>query len=182
MGRRKSMIETMTPQQRQMAQAFLRTGRPSEAPPEPPEIPPEIPPEAAQEAPQPPSDDPSTSSNRDTRIMTSNVVRMDGGSTQQAAPSTSAAPTEVDRKAEDLDRSDPRQLGVPPRPTARPPQTLMPQRTFVSRTYRLAPHLVGTLNAAASERAQQRAYPYTREDILHEALSDWFKKQGYLAV
>ena len=91
----------------------------------------------------------------------------------KAPPKT---PVSDRRENENGDRSDPSHLA------SQASRTLMPQRTFVSRTYRLAPHLVGTLNAAASERALERAYPYTREDILHEALSDWFKKQGYLSA
>ncbi len=65
-------------------------------------------------------------------------------------------------------------------PLPRSVQAVLPQRTFVSRTYRLAPHIVGTLNAIARDRMQQRSYPYTREDIIHEALSDWFRQQGYM--
>ena len=117
MGRRKSMMETMTPERRKMAEEFLQSGQP-----------------------------PRKTSTSDRR------------------------------ENENIDRSDP-SLSA-----SRASRTLMPERTFVSRTYRLAPHLVGTLNAAASERALERTYPYTREDILHEALSDWFKKQGYLSA
>lgn len=94
----------------------------------------------------------------------------------QSGKASRETPSSDRGEAENMDRPN-------PSPSAsQASRTLMPQRTFVSRTYRLAPHLVGTLNAAASERALERIYPYTREDILHEALSDWFKKQGYLSA
>ena len=159
MAKRKSMMDTMAPQQRQMAEAFLRAGQ---APP--------------------PSEPPLSTVPGGPATTSSTVVRMGNGSHRLQEDLSPPPPTDEQYGLVSVDRVDHPPHEIESRPTPRLLQTMMPQRTFVSRTYRLAPHLVGTLNAAASEKAQQRTSPYTREDILHEALSDWFKKQGYMAA
>ncbi len=46
---------------------------------------------------------------------------------------------------------------------------------------RIDPHITTMLLRASVERRIQRKTPSTQRDIIAEALTDWFKKHGYLS-
>ena len=50
---------------------------------------------------------------------------------------------------------------------------------IVSMTFRLPVPLAGQLVGVASERKLQRDKPFTQQDIVAEALRQWFLRNGY---
>jgi hypothetical protein len=51
---------------------------------------------------------------------------------------------------------------------------------IVSMTFRLPAPLAGQLVGVATERKLQRERPFTQQDIVCEALHQWFMRNGYV--
>jgi hypothetical protein len=50
---------------------------------------------------------------------------------------------------------------------------------IVSVTFRLPANIPPTLLKASSDRKIKKIHPFTQQDIVAEALTDWLKKNGY---
>jgi len=64
-------------------------------------------------------------------------------------------------------------------PMTRKPSLSVVVPAIVSMTFRLPASLAGRLVGVATERKLQRERPFTQQDIVSEALRQWFARNGY---
>jgi len=56
----------------------------------------------------------------------------------------------------------------------------VPGQTYVSMTFRMPPEIPQGLLRASADRKIKKIRPFTQQEIVSEALSQWLKKQGFL--
>lgn len=56
----------------------------------------------------------------------------------------------------------------------------VPGQSYVTMTFRLPPEIPQGLLRASADRKIKKVRPFTQQEIVSEALSQWLKKQGFL--